>query len=219
MAMVHIARGHLDRAEGVLREGTIVQDRQADRKQRYPAKGLHWLLGLVRLASGDVEESKQEFQRELASGGSQLYALEFAMNAHDGLGFSWLRGGDPAEAAAAFRRALELFPDHARTLVGLAATHLAGGDQAAADEAFARTTNAIDALRRGGRGSEAHLAEAMYHAVRGDADRSAEALLALLDRPDLPFSGWTIPIEPLLESLRADDAYKQVSAKLADRAR
>ena len=50
MAMVHIARGHLDRAEPVLREGTVVQDRQADRKQRYPAKGLHWLLGLVRLA-------------------------------------------------------------------------------------------------------------------------------------------------------------------------
>ena len=39
MAMVHIARGHLDRAEPVLREGTVVQDRQADRKQRYPGQG------------------------------------------------------------------------------------------------------------------------------------------------------------------------------------
>ena len=53
-AMVHIARGALDRAESVLREGAIVQDRQADLKQRYPAKGLHWLLGLVRLARGDA---------------------------------------------------------------------------------------------------------------------------------------------------------------------
>ena len=29
-----------------------MQDRQANLKQRYPAKGLHWLLGLVRLARG-----------------------------------------------------------------------------------------------------------------------------------------------------------------------
>ena len=56
--MVHIARGELDRAESVLREGTIVQDRQADLKQRYPAKGLHWLLGLVRLARGDAAEAR-----------------------------------------------------------------------------------------------------------------------------------------------------------------
>ena len=61
MAMVHIARGHLDRAEPVLREGTVVQDRQADRKQRFPAKGLHWLLGLVRLACDDEIEAQQEF--------------------------------------------------------------------------------------------------------------------------------------------------------------
>ena len=56
-AMVHIARGALERAESVLREGTIVQDRQANLKQRYPAKGLHWLLGLVRLARGDDARS------------------------------------------------------------------------------------------------------------------------------------------------------------------
>ena len=57
-AMVHIARGALDRAESVLREGTIVQDRQANLRQRYPAKGLHWLLGLVRLAQGDMREAR-----------------------------------------------------------------------------------------------------------------------------------------------------------------
>jgi adenylate cyclase len=219
MAMVYIARGQVERAEGLLREGTIVQDRQADRKQRYPAKGLHWLLGLVRLASNDVNEAQQEFQRELASGSWQLYAAEFAMNAHDGVGFACLRAGEPSQAAAAFRRALELFPEHARTLVGLAAAELAAGDAAAADAAFARATSAIEALRRGGRGSEANLSEAMYHAVRGDADRSTQALIALVDRPDLPFSGWTIPIEPLLQSVRGHDAYHHVTTKLADRAR
>jgi adenylate cyclase len=219
MAMVHIARGHLDRAEGVLREGTIVQDRQADRKQRYPAKGLHWLLGLVRLAAGDVNESRQEFEREIASGTWQLYAREFAMNAHDGAGFVSLRTGESLKAVDAFRRALELFPDHARSLVGLGAAHRAAGDASAADAAFTQATAAIDALRRGGRGSEATLAEAMCHTARGDADRAMQSLHALADKPDLPFSGWTIPIEPLLEPLKKHDEYQRVSVRLADRAR
>jgi adenylate cyclase len=219
MAMVHIARGHLDRAEAVLREGTIVQDRQADRKQRYPAKGLHWLLGVVRLACGDAGEAQQEFQRELASGTSQLYAREFAMNAHDGAGFAYLRTNEPAQAVAAFNRALELFPEHARTLVGLGAALAAAGDAAGAEAAFARTATAIDALRRGGRGSEATLAEAMCHAVQGRIEPTLQSLNALLDRPDLPFSGWTIPIEPLLEPVRKQADFARVATRLADRAR
>jgi DNA-binding winged helix-turn-helix (wHTH) protein len=219
MAMVHIARGQLDRAEPVLREGTVVQDRQADRKQRYPAKGLHWLLGLVRLASGDTAEALREFEREHASGTRQLYGREFAMNAHDGAGFAHLDAAEPAPAIEQFTKALELFPDHARSLVGLGAARAAAGDSAGAQEAFTRATAAIDALRRGGRASEAMLAEAMHHAARGDADRALETLHALLDKPDMPFSGWTIPIEPLLEPLRKEPEYQRVTGRLAERAR
>jgi hypothetical protein len=40
-----------------------------------------------------------------------------------------------------------------------------------------------------------------------------------VDKPDLPFSGWTIPIEPLLEPVRSHDEYARVAARLADRAR
>jgi adenylate cyclase len=219
MAMVHIARGHMDRAEPVLREGTIVQDRQADRKQRYPAKGLHWLLGLVRLASGDVPEAQAEFERELSSGSWQLYAPEFAMNAYDGAGFAFLRAGAPGPAVERFERALELFPEHARSLVGLGAALAANGNADGADAAFNRSSAAIDGLRRGGRYSEAALAEAMHHAVRGRTDAGLQSLNLLLDRPDVPFSGWTIPIEPLLERLRRDSQFGQVIARLADRAR
>jgi DNA-binding winged helix-turn-helix (wHTH) protein/tetratricopeptide (TPR) repeat protein len=219
MAMVHIARGHLDRAEPVLREGTIVQDRQADRKQRYPAKGLHWLLGLVRLASGDTSEAQREFQRELTSGTGQLYAAEFAMNAHDGAGFAFLRAGEAAGAVEQFRRALELFPEHARSLVGMGAALAAARDTAGANAAFNRTTAAIEALRRGGRSSEATLAEAMLHAVRGDTGRALQSLTMLLDRPDMPFSGWTIPIEPLLETVRKHPDFDRVGERLAERAR
>jgi DNA-binding winged helix-turn-helix (wHTH) protein/Tfp pilus assembly protein PilF len=219
MAMVHIARGHLDRAEPVLREGTVVQDRQADRKQRYPAKGLHWLLGLVRLASGDTDEALREFDSEIASGTRQLYGREFAMNAYDGAGFAHLDGREPAPAIEQFTQALELFPDHARSLVGLGAARAAAGDASGAQEAFTRATAAIDALRRGGRTSEAMMAEAMLHAVRGDTSRAVDALNALLDKPDMPFSGWTIPIEPLFEPIRRLKDFQQVTARLAERAR
>ena len=54
MAMVHIARGDLPLAETLLRHGTPAQDRKERSADRFPAAGLHWLLGLIRLASGDA---------------------------------------------------------------------------------------------------------------------------------------------------------------------
>jgi hypothetical protein len=63
------------------------------------------------------------------------------------------------------------------------------------------------------------MAEAMLHAVRGDSSRAVDALNALLDKPDMPFSGWTIPIEPLFEPIRRLKDFQQVTARLAERAR
>jgi len=194
VAMVHIARGALERAESVLREGTIVQDRQANLKQRYPAKGLHWLLGLVRLARGDNREAREEFDRETALAPTQLYAAEFAMNAYDGAGFAALEASNAPEAVALFRRALELFPDHARSLVGLGAALAATGDRKAAESAFTHASHAIDALGRGGRAREATLAHAFLDVVQGRSDDAVRALKRLVERPEVPFGGWTIPI-------------------------
>ena len=218
-AMVHIARGTLDRAESTLREGTIVQDRQAHLKQRYPAKGLHWLLGMVRLARADPAEALLEFDREIGSGAGQLYAPEFAMNAHDGAGFAHLATGDAAAAVGRFRKALELFPEHARSLVGLGAALAADGERVAADAAFARAATAIEALRRGGRGGEAALVEAFHHAVRGKAEDAVTALERMLEKAELSFAGWTIPIEPLLAPLRGTPGLHGILVRLAARAR
>jgi DNA-binding winged helix-turn-helix (wHTH) protein/tetratricopeptide (TPR) repeat protein len=218
-AMVHIARGTLDRAESTLREGTLVQDRQAHMKQRYPAKGLHWLLGIVRLARGDASEALLEFDREIVSGVGQLYGPEFAMNAHDGAGFAHLASGDPGAAVERFRQALSLFPEHARSLVGLGGALRADGEAVAADAAFARASSAIEALRRGGRSGEAAMAEALHHAVRGRQEDAIAALHRLLDKAELSFSGWTIPVEPLLAPLRQTPAFQGVLTKLSERAR
>src|SRR4030095_13368801 len=117
--------------------------------------------------AGDVAEAQREFQQELSSGPRQLYAAEFAMNTHDGAGFAFLRAGEPTAAAGEFRRALELFPEHARSLLGLGAALNASQETSGADAAFARAMAATEALRRGGRASEANLVEAMHHAVRG----------------------------------------------------
>ena len=198
-AMVHIARGMLDRAESTLREGTIVQDRQAHMKQRYPARGLHWLLGIVRLARGDAAEALLEFDREIVPGAGQLYGPEFAMNAHDGAGFAHLASGDPGAAVERFRQALGLFPEHARSLVGLGGALRADGEAVAADAAFARASSAIEALRRGGRSGEAAMAEALHHAVRGrqedaiarapPAARQGGAVVLRLDDPGRAAAG------------------------------
>ena len=219
VAMVHIARGALDRAESVLREGTIVQDRQADQRQRYPARGLHWLLGLVRLAQGDTVEADAEFARERQFGTAQLYGAEFLMNAWDGAGFSSLIAGDHAAAARHFAEALALFPDHARSLVGLGAALRAGKKSKDADTAFGKAQTAIDALRRGGRSSEATLAHALLHATSGRPAESLQCLRTLLEKSDLPFSGWTIPIEPLLRPLHETPDFQAILQTLATRAR
>lgn len=218
-AMVHIARGALDRAASILREGTIVQDRQKHLRQRYPARGLHWLLGIVRLAQGDVGEADKEFEAECAAGTGQLYGPEFSMNACDGQGFAKLRAGRPAEAVPHFERALELFPDHARSLVGLGAALAGAGKKKAADAAFERAAKAISALRRGGRGSEATIAEAFLQASTGREGAALDSLRVLLERADLPFTGWTIPVEPLLQGLRRQRGFDQILDTLATRAR
>ncbi len=218
-AMVHVARGALDRAESVLREGAVVQDRQRGRRQRFPACGLHWLLGLTRLARGDLAESRAEFERELESRDTGIYAAEFAMDSHVGLGYAHGLEGRLDTAREMFGRALARYPRHGRSLLGLTAVSLAAGRRADAKAYAARASEAVAELRRGGRDAEATVSQAIEHVVFGRLDEAVAALEELLVRAELPFAGWTIPIEPLLRPLHGRPGFERVLARLADRAR
>ncbi len=220
MAMVHIARHHLDEAEETLRCGADLQDRQAGRSWRYPSSGLHWLLGLVKLAQGKTRHARDEFEREIKAGsGARLYGAEYLMNTYDALGCALLSDRKPGEARQAFERALALYPGHARSYIGIAAAHAAEGRKEGAQEALVSAEAAIAELDRAGKRTEVPLLAAMVAVLRG---RHTDAL-ALLDRllAESPsgYPGWTLPIEPLLEPLHAQPEFASILARLAARAR
>jgi DNA-binding winged helix-turn-helix (wHTH) protein/Tfp pilus assembly protein PilF len=209
-AMVHVARGHLGEAERVLQHGTAVQDRQIARGERYPALGLHWLLGLVRLAQDDIEEALDEFERERARAQPhRLYGREYSMYALLGRGSALFRSGRHAEAAAAFRDALALYPEHPLALIGAALS--TGGSFAAAEAAIAGM--------RASKPVQAGIAKGALLAARGDPAGSAAALDAVLAAAPPGFAGWQIPVLPMFREVTETTAIKAVLDRLAERAR
>jgi DNA-binding winged helix-turn-helix (wHTH) protein/Tfp pilus assembly protein PilF len=219
MAMVHVARGHLREAETVLRQGAAVQDRQMARGDRYPGLGLHWLLGLVRLAQGDPDEALAEFDREMTLANvNRLYGREYKMSALHARGVCLLSIGQTAAAITAFERALELYPDYAQTHLGLSVAFRAGGFVGRADQA---RTHLMAILRTlgGSRPIEAKLVESQRLTADGQFDRAAATLGELLETAPPGFAAWTVPVDPLFQQLHAAQGFTAVLQKLADRAR
>ena len=209
-AMVHVARGHLAEAERVLQHGTAVQDRQIARGERYPALGLHWLLGLVRLAQDDLAEALDEFEQERAlAEPHRLYGREYSMYALLGRGSALFRSGRAGDAADAFRGALALYPEHPLALIGAA---VATGDSFEAAEA------AISGMREA-KPVQAGIAQSALLAVRGDAGGSAAALDAVLSTAPPGFAGWQVPVLPMFREVAETTAIRAVFDRLAERAR
>jgi tetratricopeptide (TPR) repeat protein len=218
MAMVHVARGHLLQAEKVLRRGAAVQSQQAGRPERFPALGLHWLLGLSRLAQHDIDEALAEFDLELrVSEPRRLYGREFAMNAHHGQGVSFMASGRFAEARNAFEQALVLYPDHGPSHLGLAHVLRQLKDEKGAVSARKNVDEAISVLSRG-RPIEAAIVRAKALAADGAADEAIQTLDRLMADAPPGFAGWTLPIEPLLEQLGTHDGFAGTLRRLGERA-
>jgi DNA-binding winged helix-turn-helix (wHTH) protein/Tfp pilus assembly protein PilF len=219
VAMVHVARRNLAEAETVLRQGAAVQDRQIARGGRYPALGLHWLLGLVRLANDDGDEALTEFDREASFAElHRLYGREYQMYAATARGAALVRAGRVDEAIASFRKALTFYPDNASALLGLAKAFHLSGEQ----EKSAASRAAADAVARtleGTRPLYAAMVRAEILAASGQSDASAQALSAAVRAAPAGFACWTIPIEPAFQHVIGLPAFAPFLQELAFRAR
>ncbi len=216
-AMVHVARGDLGAAETSLREGILVRARHQGRLERFPARGLHWLLGLVRIALGDERDGRAELARECADDAGGLYAAEFVSHARAALGFVELDRGDAERARGAFRAVLAARPGSARALVGLTAAEVQRRSGEA--ESVRRGAEAaIAELRRQGREVEADLAAAAAQALDGDPDGACETISGLLVQTPHGSAGWLTPVDPALASLRRYLPFHAVLARVATRA-
>jgi len=219
IAMVHVARGHLREAEAVLRQGAALQDRQIARGDRYPALGLHWMLGLVRLAQDDVDEALRELDRERQlADPHRLYGREFSMNALCSRGACLLRVGRASDALDAFRQALALYPDHAQSHLGLSLALGAAGAHDAATAARLKARETLGTLSAH-RPVEAALVRSHLLATDGRAADASVVLCTMLDGAPPGFAGWTLPIEPLLLQPGSAEAFAPALARLSERAR
>ncbi len=216
-AMVHVARGHLAAAQEMLERGLAHEDPSRPGSIRFPANGLHWLLGLVRWAQdGDLRSVREECEKELASPGSTLYGAEYSMNTYDALGFVALADGRPADADAMFMRALAAYPDHARSLIGQAQACHAINDRPRAQALLDHADRAIDELTKHGRPIEAVMARAYWLVATGDSAAAAAALSDMIATAPPGIAGWTLPVEPWCRNL---PTLGDLLSRLAERAR
>jgi DNA-binding winged helix-turn-helix (wHTH) protein len=219
MAMVYVARGQLAQAHTVLLHGVTVQDQQIERRQRFPALGLHWLRGLVLLAEGDPLQAAREFQREEGLADlDRLYGREYAMSAWLGHAFALLRAGRPDGSVVACQRVLELYPAWSPGHLALVQTCRALGDRAGAEEALASADIAVRTLE-GRQPIEGAIARAQFLTTQGQLDDAIEALARLLKEAPPGFAGWSLPIDPLFTPLHTRPGFPRVLKLLADRAR
>ena len=204
MAMVYVGRGQLAQADTVLRLGVEVQDRQIQQRERFPALGLHWLRGLVRLAQDDVPDALTEFDRERQLVDlHRLYGREYAMEASQGRGFALLRAGRPQDAADAFGRALELYPQSVPSHLGLAhALRASGLATPMRTRPSSRPITPVDDPDAHRRPIEATIARAHVCRRRASCIEAADMLGRLLADAPPGFAAWTLPIDPLLRPLR-----------------
>jgi DNA-binding winged helix-turn-helix (wHTH) protein/tetratricopeptide (TPR) repeat protein len=219
-AMVSVARGEIDDAADRLRDAMGAQDRAAQRGDRFPGVGFHWLLGSLFFVKGDLDEALASFDRELAQiDRRRLYGPEYAAVTLAARGHVQLARGDVAAATASFNAALGEIADYPRALLGVLAVAQRRGDRPAAADAAARLSPSLDPAARPGRRHHRLFIAACRAAVEGARDEAVAGLEHFLSVAPVSATGWTIPIEPFLRPLHGHPGFSQVLTRLADRAR
>jgi DNA-binding winged helix-turn-helix (wHTH) protein len=218
-ATVHVARQAFDDAGRELSAGVEGLSAPPLGSTRFSAVALHWLDGLVRLARGDRAGARVSLERELADEGSgHLYARECCANAWYAIGALHLGEQNLAEAASAFRQALERVPGHPMARVGLMLGAAVGGPATGDAAGAAATASALEVSRLPP--IDAALARAALAGSAGAVtlDAAVNALNAELVKAAAGQAGWIIPVEPLLNVASRAQVWRPVLATLRARA-
>lgn len=208
-ATILVARATFVDAERELELG-LVADRSRESDARFGGVGLHWLLGLIRLAHGDDAGAMDAFARELDNeAGGHLYARECCANTWYAIGALHLRRGRRADAASAFAEALRRVARHPLARLGsiLAAQ---GAHDPVADPLSEPVADDAPFERL--------LCAAVADVWRGDHPRAALRLRAALAHAAAGSAGWLLPLEPLLNVGAAGDDWAPTLAALRTRA-
>ncbi|HYN09190.1 MAG TPA: winged helix-turn-helix domain-containing protein [Vicinamibacterales bacterium] len=220
MAMVFVARGDLETADDIVRQGVAGQDRQARTSDRFPAIGFHWLLGTLRAARGDEEGAIAQFNLELSQvHPRRLYGPEYAAAALVSRGHAELALGQSSRARETFSAALTHVPGYGRACVGLSLADARRGDASAVAVAREATREAIATLDQTSRAHEARMIAACDAAAHDEPARAVEALEQVLTAGPPSVLGWTVPVEPCFRPLAGHSGFARVLARLAERAR
>lgn len=209
-ATVHVARQVLHEAERALTAALGSQAGQVTGHPRFSPVALHWLLGLIHLARGDMARALEEFEVELSfEHAGHLYARECAANTWYAIGALRLRQGRLADANAAFERAIERVATHLMAKVGL----MAAGSRRVSTPATGAEPPGSRALS-----VEAAVCRAAQLVVAGAPTEAARIVDEALAGAAPGNAGWLLPIEPLLHATAHPDLWARPLAHLRNRA-
>ena len=212
-ATVHVARQVFAEAERELAAGLASGACQAIGEPRFSAVALHWLSGLLHLARGDETRALEELERELSfENAGQLYARECAANTWYAIGTIRLRQRRPADASAAFARAIERVPTHPMARIGLAAA-----DPKKAPDPWPLFSQIAPPQAPPGT-VDAAMVQAVPWAIAGADTEGARIVGDALARAPAGSAGWILPVEPLLNVTAHPDIWGRTLASLRNRA-
>ena len=217
-AMVHVARQALEPATRILDEGISLLNDSQGAHSRFPASGLFWLRGSIRLTEGDAAGALADLESEISAGTGALYAKEFSVAALNSKGFALLSTDRAPDAEQVFKTSLSTHPEQARAHLGLAEVAHGRGQTDLEARALEDALGAIVKLRQGGRRVEAALMQAGRLLAQGQPDDAVSTLDRLVSGASPEHAGWSIPVDPLFRWLADDPAFERVLRQLATQA-